>query len=128
MSTRLANEIRETGTPIYCSACFNQDPSRRHVDFDAASDRGYGNAEATKVVMDDLILCEECLRRGAELVGMADAAESQAKIDSLEAKLASERRENQKLQRYAENLELAFDARPQPVRIDHRKRPREIVA
>jgi hypothetical protein len=125
MTVRLANEIRPTGVPQYCSACHNQDPTRRHVDFDAACDRGYGNEEAVKVAFDDLILCEQCLKEGAGHVGMIDGKRVLAENSELERKLNTAKTRIEQLERYVGNLEDAFDHRPQPITVDHRKKPRK---
>ncbi len=115
MSTRLAEDvIRLTGTPMYCSACFNQDSAVRHVDFDAASDRGYGHG-SVPVAMDDLVLCETCLKEGARLLGMIDQTLFQAELDGLRKRYEFERKRADSADLYAEKLEAAVDARPNPV-------------
>jgi hypothetical protein len=71
-------KIRLAGTPpTRCSACFCQVPDRQHVDFGAAWDGPTfpgGDEVVGQVVtaIDDLIICEECLRAGAELLGLED--------------------------------------------------------
>jgi hypothetical protein len=121
--TRLASDIREAEKPIYCSSCFNQQ-AIRHVDFDAACDRGYGKEEAVEVAMDDLILCENCVREGAELLGMSPEGTKDDRIADLTAKLAFEQRERGKAERYAGTLEDALNQKG--VQLDHRKRPRQL--
>jgi hypothetical protein len=128
MTIRLANEIRPAEMPPYCSACHNQDPARTYVDFDAACDRGYGDGAAVSVTFDDLIICDECLRSGAEHVGMIDATEQALKIASLEERLTREQKARRQAQTYATNLEDALASRPDPVQVDHRKRPRKEIA
>ena len=119
--TRLASDIREASKPIYCSACFNSQ-NVRHIDFDAACDRGYGNEEATKVTLDDLILCENCVKEGAELIGMTEENEKDRKIAELERRLDTSERLRAKEERYNETLEdLALQ---RGAKIDHRKKPR----
>lgn len=122
--TRLANEIRETGRPIYCSACFNSQPIR-HIDFDAACDRGYGNDEAIKINLDDLVLCENCVREGARLLGMQDRDDM--RLEDLQRKLDFAERKLRQAQRYADTMEDALANRPEPVKIDHRKLPRREI-
>jgi hypothetical protein len=126
LTVRLANEIRETGMPVYCSACMNQQPKLRHVDFDAATDRGYGNEEAVKVVMDDLILCEGCVKRGAELLGMVDSEEQAEHVADLERRLNVEERRYKQAQGYADRMEDALQHRAKPITLDHRQKPRQI--
>jgi hypothetical protein len=106
---------------MYCSACGCQDREKRHVDFDAACDRGYGADEAIAVSMDDLILCETCLRSGALLVGMIDDAEPVERIAILERRLDEEKLRADKAVSYAERMEAALAERPTPVKVS---RPR----
>lgn len=119
MSVRPANEILPSGVPAYCSACGCQDPEKRHVDFDAACDRGYG--DDTTIMMDDLVLCETCLRSGAVFVDMIDSTEAHDRIASLEARLDEEKKRADKAAAYAERMEQALAARPAPVKVS---RPR----
>ena len=126
MTVRLINEISETTRITFCSACGNQQ-SVRHVDFDAACDRGYGKAEAVEVALDDLILCEGCIRRGAEILGIEDSAVLKAEKEQLEAKLDTQRKALVQAQKYADTMEEALQHRPDPVKIDHRKLPRKEI-
>ena len=62
----------ETGypNPPFCAACYGQKPEMRHVDFEAAYDGPVVNPEDDiKMAVDDLILCEECLRSAAQRLG-----------------------------------------------------------
>lgn len=124
MTAKLANEVRATGTPVYCSACHNQNSSLQHVDFDAACDRGYGERDDGHLVaMDDLILCETCIRRGGVLVGMVDARELEDELANLRRQVDREKYRADQADEYAGKLELALDARP--VQVSHpRKRGR----
>lgn len=125
--TRLAdNVIRLSGLPQRCSACFNQQPGIRHVDFDAACDRGYGNDEAIKVDYDDLILCENCVKEGLQVLGIEDSKALKAENENLKRKLNVERKRREQAQRYADTMEDAISHRPEPVNIDHRKKPRQV--
>lgn len=125
--TRLANEIRESSLPVYCAACHGQNPKLRHVDFDAACDRGYGNDEGVKIAMDDLILCENCVKEGARTLGIEDSRELKARVNDLERKHDVERKRREQAERYANTIEDAISNRPTPVHIDHRKRPRKQI-
>jgi hypothetical protein len=112
--------------PVYCAGCHNQQPSLKHVDFDSALDRGYGNVEAVKITMDDAIFCENCVKEGAHLLGMIEQdAWTREKAD-LERKLSIRTKERDQSRRYADTIESALSHRPEPVRIDHRKKPRHI--
>ena len=124
---RIADDIRPVGLPVYCSACFAQDPSKTHIDFDANSDRGYGQRDdGQTVVMDDLIICEDCIRRAGEMVGMERSEVRDRELSDLRVRADKAEREAKQAQRYADNLEDAFTNRPTPIHIDHRKRPRNI--
>lgn len=114
MTVRMANQITRTGAPMYCSACFGQDITLRHVDFDAACDRGYGGEDHT-ISMDDLVLCETCLRYGATLVGMVDAEENANEIANLKRTLKREHYRAEEIEAYAAALELAVDSRPEKI-------------
>ena len=120
--TRLTSDIREVSSIVFCSSCFNQAPELRHVDFDAACDRGYGKTESVQVAMDDLILCENCVKEGAELIGMTDDAAQREHVADLERRLLVEEKLREKAERFSETMEDALSQKD--VRIDHRKRPR----
>jgi hypothetical protein len=122
-TVRLANEIRETSMPVYCSACFNQ-ANIRHVDFDAACDRGYANAEAVEVSMDELVLCENCVKNGAAILGIEDSKQLKTELDDAEMALKRERKEREQAQRYASTLEDAVHQKG--VKLDHRQKPRQL--
>lgn len=113
MTVRIANEIRPASLPIYCSACRAQNPGNRHIDFDAAVDRGYGDGD-NPISMDDLILCEECVRTAARQLDMVDRSEL-AQVESLERRLRNEVYRADQAEKYAESLELAFENRPQQI-------------
>lgn len=135
MSTTLANTVKPVGTPMFCSACHNQDNSKQHVDFDAACDRGYGESEdnpGIRISMDDLVLCETCLRDGASRIGMVDSEQHAAKVASLEGRLAEETRRCEQAVNYANRMEEALAARPDPIQVSRPRgrppRPKEQVA
>jgi hypothetical protein len=125
MAPTLTNEIRETNTPTHCSACFQQDGKLLHVDFDAACDRGYGDAHGVQIAMEDLILCENCLRDGAKLAGMVDGEVQAERIASLEGRLAEEAARCEQAVNYANRMEAALASRPTPIQVSRpRGRPR----
>lgn len=130
MTIRMAeNTIRLLQVPQCCSACGNQAPAEqevRYVDFDAACDRGYGNAEAHQIALDDLILCEGCIRTAALMVDMVDGGELAAQFDSLQRRYGVEQRRADKAENYASMLEAAMDERPVAVSAPRRRgRPRK---
>jgi hypothetical protein len=84
--------------PAFCAGCYGQYPDRRHVDFEAAWDgpvfegegvhTGDGGARSKLPVgIDDLVICEDCLKSAAKLLGWA-GPKAQQKIDDLELRLA----------------------------------------
>lgn len=120
--TMADNTIRLTGTPMYCSACRNQDSSVRHVDLDAEVDRGYGDsASSVPISMDDLILCEGCVREAALLIDMVNGEELRHQLEAVQIKLGHEQRRADAADMYAERLELALDARPVAVSAPRRR-------
>lgn len=123
--TRLASEIHEANRPIYCSSCFNSQPIR-HVDFEAACDRGYGNEEANPINLDDLVLCENCVKEAAGILGIEDSISLKAELEAAETKLVTERRRREQAERYAGTMEDALSQRPEQIKIDHRKKPRQL--
>lgn len=58
--------------PTYCAACHLQRPEVKHVDFEAYFDGPVMDGLTHKQPIDDLILCEDCLKTGAMLIGMID--------------------------------------------------------
>lgn len=57
--------------PTYCSSCFAQQPTKKHVDFEVAWDGPVISHESgLRLQIDDLFICEDCLRSAAGLLGM----------------------------------------------------------
>lgn len=84
-----ATKIRETSTPTGCASCGGQYPDRRHIDFSAAYDGPVLNQEqviatgVTPVAIDDLVICDECIRAAAALLGLIDPGDLGAANQSL---------------------------------------------
>ncbi len=117
MTVKLAN------MPVYCAGCMNQQPELRHVDFDSALDRGYGKQEAVQITLDDAIFCENCVKEGAELLGMinAEAWQKEKRILENRAKTAESRvRQAERANETLEDLALQ-----RGVKIDNRRKLRE---
>lgn len=112
--------------PVYCSACWCAQLDKRHVDFDADNDQGYGNDPSHTVAYDNLQLCEDCMKSGARIVGMVDGEERQKEIDTLTAERDKLQREKDKAQNYSDRLEDAFKHRSKPIELDHRQKPRQV--
>lgn len=119
--------IRLTDTRPPCSACFNQHfDGTRYVDFDAANDRGFSNG----IALDDLILCEQCVKRAAIEVGYGDMAEAEVRLKDLDLAFEREKYRADQLEKYAGELELAFDQRPEKIAHPRRRgrQPKEATA
>jgi hypothetical protein len=62
--------------PVACASCGGQYTDRRHVDFGAAYDGPTFPAEdvagGTVVTVDDLIVCEQCVRDAGRVLGLVD--------------------------------------------------------
>jgi hypothetical protein len=84
--------------PPMCAACYQQQPQMTHVDFGASYDGPFFSSEVTganAVSIDDLVVCEDCVRAAARLLGMVDpqfdasrAAAADQKIADLSERLA----------------------------------------
>jgi hypothetical protein len=115
--------IRPIGTPAYCSSCLGQYPERRHVEFPASVDRGFGPEmeDGMRINYDDLILCEDCIREGGAFVGLVPEGEAEQECKRLRKMLAEEKLNREVAERYANRMEEAIANRPEPI---HVARPR----
>jgi hypothetical protein len=82
--------------PFACSSCAHRWQDRQHVDFEAAWDGPVleGFERKDNIPLDDLIVCEECVREAAQLLGLTARGDLKAlKEDNkrLEAELADAR-------------------------------------
>lgn len=58
----------------YCSSCHGQYLDRKHVDFESYYDGPVIDTESgIKVSIDDLIICDQCLKNAGALVGLFPA-------------------------------------------------------
>jgi hypothetical protein len=96
-------------TPAYCACCFTQKIGTRHIDFEAYFDGPVidpGNG--MKQTIDDLILCEDCVRTAAKFIGMVDNEEANEELAKLRAEVnqlrALRARNAQKLSRIEKAL------------------------
>lgn len=128
--TRVAEPtIKPSGLPQYCSSCMNQNPNVRHIDFEAACDRGwYGGDPALRVTMDDLVICEDCLKAAATLLEWMPTKEAIDRITNLEHRVGEEAKRADKAEAYAERMEDAFKHRPNQLKVSPpRKRGRPVA-
>jgi hypothetical protein len=106
--------------PAMCSGCFGQYPDRQHIDFESSWDgpvvEGGAMGENGQVIsripvsIDELILCEDCVREGASLLGLSE--ENTAKLDQLRAEIIDLKARNKGLDTYVNKLEQAVRVRP----------------
>jgi hypothetical protein len=79
VTTDNATRIKLAETPpTHCASCFGQYPERRHVDFGAAWEGPAFAPDDSEVVggkavtIDELVVCEECLRAAATTLALTD--------------------------------------------------------
>jgi hypothetical protein len=78
MSEQVFHKIHlATVPPSACAACFGQYPDRRHIDFGAFYDgpilpSGADQVGVVGLAVDDLVICEECLKAAATQLGLGD--------------------------------------------------------
>lgn len=118
--------IAET-PPVRCSGCYGQYPDRVHVDFETAWDgpvfreavaTGDGGVQQTLTVsIDELVLCDRCIRAAAALVNGVKPDPSAQRIAELERQLRREREAAAGKDDYIRKLENAVAAKAprQPV-------------
>lgn len=58
--------------PAYCTGCYGQYPEKTYVEFDGAFDGPVVNTDGLKQVVENVVLCEDCLRSAAKLIGLVD--------------------------------------------------------
>ena len=114
----MANPRLASKAPRACAACNGQYTDRLHVDYMAGYEGGLIDPNRPRAGhVDWLVMCENCIRRGAELLpehsGRLTAAEQ--RIEALEAQLKS-------TQAYADSIEDALSRRPAE------RAPRELKA
>lgn len=114
MSMRLADP-----KPGFCSSCFNSSPELRYVDFDAAWDgpviidpeRGTAKIWPGGVPSsnDDLYLCESCVQRATEILGLKATLNARQGREIRRLQLEAEHWRD-----YARELESTLAERPEP--------------
>lgn len=77
-------------SPAYCAACFSPHPGERHIDFGAAYDGPMvpslvNVAGLTAQSIDELIVCETCVKRAAALLGLGDVEAAEQGLDDARA-------------------------------------------
>lgn len=98
--------------PPHCSSCFGAYPSRPHVDFGATYDGPVLGEGVTMHVIDDLVICEDCLVTAGKLIGLGDVVAVTAEMHRLEHENDDRLQEIIELRNYVERLEAVRDGRP----------------
>lgn len=104
--------------PPRCASCYDQKTDARHVDFEASYDGpvipGADPLLSQAVSVDDLIICEGCLREAARLIGLEDWADLKERAEAAEAqaKQCEDRLLTQAA--YVQDLERAVASKPKP--------------
>lgn len=100
--------------PVACSSCGGQYTDRQHVDFGAGWDGPMvapGHVAGGKMVaVDDLIVCNECVRTAAALVGMGDTQELEQRVVGLNERLTDTGQRLGKALEAVEKLKAAVGA------------------
>lgn len=116
--------MRLTSTaPKLCSSCFQQKLDEPHVDFDSAWDgprfqNGVAGEDGEVVTtlpvsIDDLIICESCLRAALKLLPGDDRDDV---IERLREQVRTLEADAEKRGEYVEKLEAAIAAKPEEAR------------
>lgn len=107
--------------PAFCSGCFQARPDMLHVDFEVAWDgpviqdgvaTGDGATQTVSTSIDDLMLCEKCVRAAAAHVGMVDPGVQAAELEQLREINERLVEKNRGLEDYASRMEAAVAAKP----------------
>ena len=96
--------------PAYCSACHSSSPELRYVDFECAYDGGSmpgGLDGYPGAVIDDLVLCEACVRTAAKTVAV-DPLEDENRRREIEVL----KKEASDWKAYARQMEVTLPMRP----------------
>jgi len=128
--------MKLTNTPAYCSGCYGANPEQAHVDFEAAWDgptiQDRNTAEGIDaIVIDDLILCEGCLRAAGELIGLQDPDKTLEALKLSNAEVIQLRKDYAQALVYTSRLEEALAAKQQGANVGstpQRRAPRPKAA
>lgn len=110
-----ASEIRKAQPPpSHCSSCFGQYPDREHVDFCAVWEGPvveHKSVGVTPVSIDELIICETCIRAAAALLGLVEPAEDAEQVAERETAIGDLRERLTGQADYIRSLEQAAEKR-----------------
>jgi hypothetical protein len=105
-----AGRIREAPVaPVHCASCYNQQPQMVHVDFMAAYD-GPVIPGSPPVSIDDLVVCEICVKAAGRVLGMKEADEP-SEVEKLKEQLKETRAKLRGAEDYIGKLEISVAAK-----------------
>ena len=110
-----------------CSACYMYRQGDEYIDFETTWEGPMVVEEFHGVEipapepghLDDLILCESCLRLAGRMIGMGDVQETQVELEQLRTEVLELRKSRIDAERRLEGIESALDGR---FRAEPRKR------
>lgn len=100
-----------------CSSCFTVQSQLQYIDFEALWEGPLVAQQTVEGVaieplnIDDLILCEDCLRSAARLIGMSDSEDASVRAD-LEAEVTELRLARVESERRLTAIQKALEGRP----------------
>lgn len=103
--------------PVACASCRGQYTDRQHVDFGADYDGPVLNAEQViqlgtpNVQIDELVICDECMRAGAALLGLADNDRLKGLLADMNAQLTETGEKLRGALAYVNTLETQIEQR-----------------
>lgn len=113
-------------SPAACSSCFGQYPEQVHVDFESAWDGPVIDAEnGRKYSIDELVICEQCLRAAYAKLPKTDDEDAVAnELAELKEGYQKILDYSLKLQAGVANLERAINCRPEAMVEATEKQPK----
>lgn len=99
--------------PPQCSVCWQTRDDIRHVDFETPYEGPVIMEGVTPVAIDQIVICESCLKEGCKLVGLVDWAERGEEFEQLRERLTAAEASLVDAQRYAGQLEQALHTKPE---------------
>lgn len=112
--------------PAYCSACFQQQPDVPHVDLNAAWEGPVLDVSGTKHTIDDLMLCENCIRQAADQ--LPEALDLKREYDQLNVRYERVVEYSHRLQAAVATLERAMSVQPEESKVEQPKPRRKAAA
>jgi hypothetical protein len=99
--------------PVACASCFAQYPDKVHVDFESTWDGPVINNDGTNYSVDDLVICEDCMRAAMALMPSDDESATQKELAELREGYERLLDYQLKLQTGLANIERALRIKPE---------------